>query len=139
MLFQLAVTIGILAAQLINYGTQEISWGWRLSLGLAGVPAGILLIGSIVLPETPNSLIERGRLEEGKKVLKKLRGTDDVEVRGCSWRLRDGRGGRQVVHSCTQPPSNPDLTPATACCPPQPADPPLPSPPSPPRWSTTTS
>lgn len=79
--FQLAVTIGILAAQLINYGTQEISWGWRLSLGLAGVPAGILLIGSIVLPETPNSLIERGRLEDGKKVLKKLRGADDVEVR----------------------------------------------------------
>ncbi|MCX3072607.1 sugar porter family MFS transporter, partial [Providencia stuartii] len=80
MMFQLAVTIGILAAQLINYGTQEISWGWRLSLGLAGVPAGILLIGSIVLPETPNSLIERGRLEDGKKVLKKLRGADDVEI-----------------------------------------------------------
>jgi hypothetical protein len=33
-MFQLAVTIGILVAQLINYGTQYIDpWGWRLSLG----------------------------------------------------------------------------------------------------------
>lgn len=29
--------------------------------------------------DTPNSLIERGRLEEGKAVLKKIRGTDNVE------------------------------------------------------------
>ena len=36
----------LLQAQLINYGTQNLSWGWRLSLGLAGVPAFILLIGS---------------------------------------------------------------------------------------------
>jgi hypothetical protein len=29
--FQLAITVGILAAQLINYGTQHIQpWGWRL-------------------------------------------------------------------------------------------------------------
>ena len=88
-MFQLAVTIGILAAQLINYGTAEVSWGWRLSLGLAGVPAAILFIGSLVLPETPNSLIERGRTEEGKAVLRKLRGADDVEVRwarrGVGW------------------------------------------------------
>ncbi len=30
-MFQLAVTVGILVAQLINYGTQSIKpWGWRL-------------------------------------------------------------------------------------------------------------
>ena len=33
--------------------------GWRLSLGLAGVPACVLLLGGILLPESPNSLIER--------------------------------------------------------------------------------
>ncbi|CAI0429886.1 unnamed protein product, partial [Linum tenue] len=43
-LFQLNVTIGILFANLINYGTAKIKggWGWRLSLGLAGVPAVLL-------------------------------------------------------------------------------------------------
>jgi sugar porter (SP) family MFS transporter len=80
MLFQLAVTIGILAAQLINYGAQDLTWGWRLSLGLAGVPAVLLFVGGLVLPETPNSLAERGRTAEAKAVLQRLRGTQDVEV-----------------------------------------------------------
>lgn len=86
---------GILAAQLINYGAQDLTWGWRLSLGLAGVPAVLLFIGGLVLPETPNSLAERGRTAEAKAVLQRLRGTQDVEVEmadivtgGCSegWR-----------------------------------------------------
>lgn len=29
--------------------------------------------------DTPNSLIERGRLEQGKAVLRKIRGTDNIE------------------------------------------------------------
>ena len=29
--------------------------------------------------DTPNSLIERGRFEEGKAVLRKIRGTDNIE------------------------------------------------------------
>ena len=46
-------------------GTQNIhDWGWRLSVGLAAVPAVILFIGGLVLPETPNSLIERGHHEQ---------------------------------------------------------------------------
>lgn len=36
--------------------------------------------GGILLPETPNSLIERGHLEEARRVLKKIRGTDNIEV-----------------------------------------------------------
>jgi len=54
-------------------------WGWRLSLGLAGIPALLLTFGAIIVSETPNSLIERGRLEEGKTVLKKIRGVENVE------------------------------------------------------------
>ncbi|CAN1280281.1 Sugar transport protein 13 [Linum perenne] len=78
---QLNVTIGILFANLINYGTAKIKggWGWRLSLGLAGVPAVLLTLGALIVSETPNSLIERGRLDEGKAVLKRIRGTDKVE------------------------------------------------------------
>lgn len=79
-MFQLAVTIGILTAQLINYGTQEWEEGWRLSLGLAGVPAVILLLGGIFLPESPNSLIERGQDAKGRAILEKLRGTTEVDA-----------------------------------------------------------
>lgn len=80
-LFQLNVTIGILFANLVNYGTAKIKggWGWRLSLGLAGIPAGLLTMGALFVVDTPNSLIERGRLEEGKAVLRKIRGIDNVE------------------------------------------------------------
>jgi hypothetical protein len=54
-------------------------WGWRLSLGLAGFPALLLTAGAFLVLETPNSLIERGRLDEGKTVLRKIRGTDKIE------------------------------------------------------------
>jgi hypothetical protein len=54
-------------------------WGWRLSLGLAGFPALLLTAGALLVLETPNSLIERGRLDEGKTVLRKIRGTDKIE------------------------------------------------------------
>ncbi|KAL3700991.1 hypothetical protein R1sor_019013 [Riccia sorocarpa] len=80
-LFQLAVTIGILAANLVNFGTEKIDpWGWRLALGLAGVPASLLAIGSVLVLDTPNSLIERGHLEEGRRVLEKVRGTKEVDA-----------------------------------------------------------
>lgn len=79
-LFQLNVTLGILFANLINYGTSKIKgWGWRLSLGLAAVPAGLLTVGALLVVDTPNSLIERGHLDEGKAVLKRIRGVENVE------------------------------------------------------------
>ncbi|CAI9118516.1 OLC1v1020098C1 [Oldenlandia corymbosa var. corymbosa] len=80
-LFQLMVTIGILFANLVNYGTDKMHGenGWRVSLGLAGIPAGLLTVGALFVTDTPNSLIERGRLEEGKAVLRRIRGIDNVE------------------------------------------------------------
>ncbi|KAI9081185.1 hypothetical protein K1719_036944 [Acacia pycnantha] len=82
MLFQLNVTIGILFANLVNYGTSKIKgdWGWRVSLGMAGVPAVLLTAAALVVVDTPNSLIEEGNIEEGKQVLRKIRGTDNIEV-----------------------------------------------------------
>ncbi|KAK6128527.1 hypothetical protein DH2020_037736 [Rehmannia glutinosa] len=81
-LFQLMITIGILCANVINYLTAEISggWGWRVSLGLAGVPALIILVASFFLSDTPNSLVERGMEDEAKTLLKRIRGVDDVEA-----------------------------------------------------------
>ncbi|KAL9148516.1 hypothetical protein ABFS82_12G046500 [Erythranthe guttata] len=80
--FQLMITIGILCANLINFGTAKISggWGWRLSLGLAGVPAVIILIASFFLSDTPNSMVQRGREIEAKALLKRIRGVDDVDA-----------------------------------------------------------
>ncbi|KAJ6849374.1 putative sugar carrier protein C [Iris pallida] len=80
--FQLMITVGIFGANLINYGTSKIEggWGWRVSLALAAVPALIITVGSLVLPDTPNSLVERGHGEEAKEMLRRIRGTDDVHA-----------------------------------------------------------
>lgn len=80
-LFQLAVTIGILFANLVNYGTEKMkSHGWRVSLAIAGIPAVMITLGGIILPDTPNSLVQRGHPESGRKVLKRIRGVEDVDV-----------------------------------------------------------
>lgn len=80
-LFQLTTCLGILVADLINYFTDKIHpWGWRLSLGLAALPATLMFLGGLFLPETPNSLVERGKLEEARRVLEKVRGTKKVDA-----------------------------------------------------------
>ncbi|XP_021900070.1 sugar transport protein 14 [Carica papaya] len=80
-LFQLTTCLGILVANIINYFTEQIHpWGWRLSLGLATVPATLMFIGGLILPETPNSLVERDRLEEAKRILIKVRGTTNIDA-----------------------------------------------------------
>ncbi|KAK8467311.1 hypothetical protein PHAVU_007G015600 [Phaseolus vulgaris] len=71
--FQMMITIGILVANLINYGTAKLESGWRISLGAGAVPAFMLCVGSLFLGDTPNSLIERGKTEEAKKMSQKIR------------------------------------------------------------------
>ncbi|KAL9251345.1 Sugar transport protein 9-like protein [Drosera capensis] len=65
--FQMATTIGILVANLINYVTSKIHGdnGWRFSLGLAAIPAIMVTIGGLLLPDSPNSLVDRGKRQGG--------------------------------------------------------------------------
>ncbi|CAI9093937.1 OLC1v1029550C1 [Oldenlandia corymbosa var. corymbosa] len=79
MVFQLSITIGILAANLLNYVMANNPQGWRVSLGCAGVPGLIFIVGSLMLPDTPNSLIERGKKDEAKTMLQKIRGIENVD------------------------------------------------------------
>ncbi|XP_072958144.1 sugar transport protein MST6-like [Typha angustifolia] len=80
--FQLATTLGILVANLVNYGTNRITagYGWRVSLALAAVPGGLLTIGALLLPDTPNSLVQRGHRDEAKAMLRRIRGIDDIDA-----------------------------------------------------------
>nr|POE46134.1 hexose carrier protein hex6 [Quercus suber] len=81
--FQFSIGIGALSANLINFGIQKIKgeWGWRISLGMAAVPASILILGAIFLAETPNSLIQRNNdHQKAKLMLQRVRGTNDVQA-----------------------------------------------------------
>ena len=44
--------------------TKATHWGWRLSLGFAFVPSFFLFLGGVFLPDSPNSLLERGYPEQ---------------------------------------------------------------------------
>ncbi|URD94986.1 hexose carrier protein [Musa troglodytarum] len=81
--FDFFVGLGILSANLINYGTQKIhsDLGWRISIGLAIIPATIFAFGTLFLPETPSSMIQRtNSLQKATEMLRKIRGTDDVHA-----------------------------------------------------------
>ncbi|PON44333.1 Sugar/inositol transporter [Trema orientale] len=86
-MFQLATSLGILTANIVNYVTRvDKQWEWNnykghgISFGLLAFLALLMRVGAIFLSETPNSLIQRGSTEEGRKVLEKLRGTENVEA-----------------------------------------------------------
>ncbi|CAN8248091.1 unnamed protein product [Cochlearia groenlandica] len=99
MMFQLATTLGIFTANMVNFGTQKLKpWGWRLSLGLAAFPALLMTLGGYFLPETPNSLVERGLTERGRQVLEKLRGTKNVNAE-----LQDMVDASELANSIKHP------------------------------------
>lgn len=53
--------------------------GWRWMLGLSAVPAVVLGIGFLPLPESPRWLVAAGRREAAAAALRKLRDREDVE------------------------------------------------------------
>lgn len=44
-LVQLGTITGIVVANAINIATNNLQWGWRLSLGLAALPGTVLVMG----------------------------------------------------------------------------------------------
>ncbi|MFJ5206436.1 sugar porter family MFS transporter [Streptomyces nigra] len=81
-LFQLMVAIGQLISFLCGWLLADTG-GWRLMFGLATVPAAVLAFGIVRLPESPRWLVEQGRRDEARRVLRGLRspGTDvDAEI-----------------------------------------------------------
>ena len=78
-LFQLAITVGILLAYLVDYAFAGIQ-GWRWMFGLAVVPAAIFGAGMFFLPESPRWLLRRGHRETAQTMLTRIRGTSDVDA-----------------------------------------------------------
>jgi MFS family permease len=74
------LVLGTLAATVTNYFTNRIpGWGWRVSLGLAGVPATIVVVGALLVTDTPSSLVMRGDPDRARASLQRIRG-EDVDI-----------------------------------------------------------
>ncbi|MFJ6790649.1 sugar porter family MFS transporter [Streptomyces angustmyceticus] len=72
-LMQLLVTVGIFVA----YGTDYLLAGagaWRWMIGLGVIPAAVLALGILTQPESPRWLVGKGRTDEARTVLTRLRG-----------------------------------------------------------------
>jgi len=78
-LFQLAITVGILLAYIVDYAFASIQ-GWRWMFGLAVVPAAIFGMGMLFLPESPRWLARRGHQEKARAILSRIRGTSDISA-----------------------------------------------------------
>jgi sugar porter (SP) family MFS transporter len=75
---QLMITIGILVSYLVGYALASAQ-GWRWMLGLAVVPAAMLGLGMLFLPETPRYLVSRHLPERARAVLRSIRSETSVE------------------------------------------------------------
>lgn len=74
--FQTFLCIGVVLATLINFASIPYGdKGWRIALGCAAVPGIIMTVAALFIPDTPRSLIQRGKITEARKSLGKVRGS----------------------------------------------------------------
>ncbi len=76
--FQIAIGVGILIATIVG-ASESVSWRW--SIGVAAIPAALMLGLLLRLPESPRWLIMHGHRDEAYHVLERARPTGyDVEA-----------------------------------------------------------
>lgn len=110
-MFQLMITLGILLAYVSNLGFLHHNLlglrDWRWMLGSALIPALMLFVGSIILPESPRYLVEKGRIDEARDVLHELRAkTDedpDKELAGIQEVANQPKGGLKELFTFARP------------------------------------
>ncbi len=87
---QLALVVGILAAQIANWRIAEripdgisqaamaaswnVQFGWRWMFTAVAIPATIFLVTTPLIPESPRWLVARGRIADAERVLTRIGG-----------------------------------------------------------------
>ena len=70
--FNVAIGVGIATAALVGYFLHGV-WSWRWMIGIAAVPAAILLVSMFFLPETPRWLASKDRIDDARASLRRVR------------------------------------------------------------------
>lgn len=106
-LYQLLITVGILAAYIVDYA---LSWSgaWRWMLGLAVIPAVLMFVGMYFMPETPRWLVGQGRLDQARGILGRTRSEDEIEeeigeIQDAEKQSQEEAGWRELLESWVRP------------------------------------
>jgi sugar porter (SP) family MFS transporter len=76
---QLMVTVGILVAYLVDFALRDVGSNWRWMLGLGALPGVFLVVGMLFVPYSPRWLMQKGRRDEAREVLRRTRAGEDYE------------------------------------------------------------
>jgi len=78
---QVMIVSGMLISYVVDFALKGLpeSLAWRLMLALAAVPALVLFLGVLRLPESPRFLVKLGKVTEARQVLSWIRKPNEVE------------------------------------------------------------
>jgi len=76
---QLMITIGILLAYISSWIFKDVSGDWRWMFAVAAIPGAALALGMLFLPYSPRWLVEQGRDDDARDVLRKIRDEDGID------------------------------------------------------------
>jgi sugar porter (SP) family MFS transporter len=77
--YQLMITVGILASYLIGYSYSD-SGSWRWMLGWAACPAVVMFLGLFILPESPRWFVSHNRDADARAVLWRIRTPEEADA-----------------------------------------------------------
>jgi SP family galactose:H+ symporter-like MFS transporter len=77
-LYQLAITIGIFVAYFADYLLIDGN-RWRVMLGISAVPAVLLVLAILPLPDSPRWYVKEGRHDEARAALAKVEPGEDFD------------------------------------------------------------
>ncbi|GHC24383.1 MFS transporter [Kushneria pakistanensis] len=106
--FNVSIGIGILAAALVGSFLQDL-WSWRVMFGVGLVPATLLLISMIWLPDSPRWLVRQSREDEARQALARVREDQRAiekeidEIKQVQTREQQEGGWRAVLHPKMRP------------------------------------
>jgi sugar porter (SP) family MFS transporter len=92
-MYQLAITIGIFLAYLVD-GWLAAEDRWRLMLGMSAIPALLLVLAMLPLPDSPNWYLKVGDEDKASRTLHEARPEEDVDAELAT--IRSTLGARQA-------------------------------------------
>ncbi|MGH2864607.1 MAG: sugar porter family MFS transporter [Solirubrobacteraceae bacterium] len=103
---QLMIVSGIMAAYLVNWALKDTAENWRWMLGLGAIPGLALAIGMYFQPFSPRWLVQQGRDQEARDVLRRARAGDeeaDDELQEIKRAAKEAGGFRTVWRPQVRP------------------------------------